>query len=249
SSPNPAVAALDVPKERGRIKTDLQLRVEGCADVWALGDCALIPNSRGGGFCPPTAQYATREGATCAHNILAVIEGRPLRAFDFALLGMMAALGGRTAIVRMFNRINLHGFCAWLFWRAVYWAKLPGLDRKIRVGVSWLLDLLLPPDIVQTRLDVHHGVAEAHYQAGDLVSRAGDSLTRVFLITRGKAQVFRADGTGAEVPVAQLGPGEFFGGLAGDGGVQQVGVRCIEEMIVLVLPRADFEPLLEALPD
>src|SRR5262249_4990325 len=44
SSPNPAVAALDVPKERGRIKTDLQLRVEGCADVWALGDCALIPN-------------------------------------------------------------------------------------------------------------------------------------------------------------------------------------------------------------
>src|SRR5262249_30830719 len=102
SSPNPAVAALDVPKDRGRIKTDVHLRVEGCADLWALGDCALIPNSRGGGFCPPTAQYATREGATCAHNILAVIEGRPLRNFDFAVLGMMAALGGRTAIVRMF---------------------------------------------------------------------------------------------------------------------------------------------------
>jgi NADH dehydrogenase len=56
SSPNPAVVALEVPKDHGRIKTDLHLRVEGCADLWALGDCALIPNSRGGGFCPPTAQ-------------------------------------------------------------------------------------------------------------------------------------------------------------------------------------------------
>jgi NADH dehydrogenase len=250
SSPNPVVVALEVPKDHGRIKTDLQLRVEGCADLWALGDCALIPNSRGGGFCPPTAQYATREGATCAHNILAVIDGKPLKPFDFALLGMMAALGGRTAIVRMFDRINLHGFCAWVFWRAAYWMKLPGLDRKIRVGISWLLDLLLmPPDLVQTKLDVYHGVAEAHYQPGDLICHEGDTLNRVFIISRGKAQVFRSEGTGAEVPLAQLGPGELFGGLASDGGVQQVGVRCIEEMIVLVLPQKELEPLLAALPD
>jgi NADH dehydrogenase len=250
SSPNPAVVALDVPKDHGRIKTDLHLRVEGCADLWALGDCALIPNSRGGGFCPPTAQYATREGATCAHNILAVIDGKPLRPFDFALLGMMAALGGRTAIVRMFDRINLHGFCAWVFWRAVYWSKLPGLDRKIRVGISWLLDLLmLPPDLVQTKLDVYRGLAEAHYEAGDLIHREGDTVNRLFIITRGKAQVFRSDGAGAEVAVAQLGAGEFFGELAIEGGVQEVGVRCIEEMIVLVLPETEFKPLLMALPD
>jgi NADH dehydrogenase len=250
SSPNPAVVALDVPKDHGRIKTDLHLRVEGCADLWALGDCALIPDSRGGGFCPPTAQYATREGATCAHNILAVIDGKPLRPFEFALLGMMAALGGRTAIVRMFNRINLHGFCAWVFWRAVYWTKLPGLDRKIRVGISWLLDLLLmPPDLVQTKLDVHKGLTEAHYQPGDLIYREGDTLNRVFVVTRGKAQVFRSGGAGAEVPVTHVGPGEFFGGLAGGGGVQQVGVRCVEETIVLVLPQTEFEPLLTALPE
>jgi NADH dehydrogenase len=250
SSPNPAVVALDVPKDHGRIKTDLHLRVEGCADLWALGDCALIPNSRGGGFCPPTAQYATREGATCAHNILAVIDGKPLRPFDFALLGMMAALGGRTAIVRMFDRINLHGFCAWVFWRAIYWSKLPGLDRKIRVGISWLLDLLmLPPDLVQTKLDVYRGLAEAHYETGDLIHREGDTVNRLFIITRGKAQVFRSDDTGAEVAVAQLGPGEFFGELAIEGGVQKVGVRCIEEMIVLVLPETEFKPLLMALPD
>src|SRR5262249_3307044 len=104
-------------------------------------------------------------------------------------------------------------------------------------------------DIVQTKLDVHHGLAEAHYQAGDLIYRAGDRLNRMFFITRGKAEVFRSDVTGAEVSVAQLGPGEFFGGSAADGGVQQVVVRCIEDLLVLVVPRADFEPLLQALPD
>jgi NADH dehydrogenase len=249
SSPNPAVVALDVPKEHGRIKTDVHLRVEGCTDLWALGDCALIPNTRGGGFCPPTAQYATREGATCAHNILAVIDGKPLRPFDFALLGMMAALGGRTAIVRMFDRFNLHGFCAWVFWRAVYWTKLPGLDRKIRVGISWLLDLLLmPPDLVQTKLDVRQSLAEAHYQPGDLIHRQGDPFNRLFIITRGKAQVFRCESTGAEVAVAELGPGEIFGGPASEAGAAEIGVRCIEETIVLVLPQTEFEPLLAALP-
>jgi CRP-like cAMP-binding protein len=109
--------------------------------------------------------------------------------------------------------------------------------------------LLLPPDLVQTKLDVHHGLAEAHYEPGDLIHRQGDPLNRLFIITRGKAQVFRSDGTGAEVAVAQLGPGEVFGGLASDAGVQQLGVRCLEETIVLVLPQTEFEPLLMALPN
>src|SRR5262249_45101912 len=122
-------------------------------------------------------------------------------------------------------------------------------DRKIRVGISWLLDLLLlPPDLVQTRLDVFKGLAEAHYQPGDLIHRQGDTFNRLFIINRGKAQVFRSDTTGAEVPVAELGPGEFFGGSASEEGAGQVGVRCTEEMIVLVLPQTEYEPLLQALP-
>ena len=34
---------LDLPNERGRVRTDRTLRVEGRADIWALGDAALIP--------------------------------------------------------------------------------------------------------------------------------------------------------------------------------------------------------------
>jgi hypothetical protein len=42
------------------------------------------------------------------------------------------------------------GLSAWLLWRGVYLAKLPGLERKLRVLFDWSLDLALPRDIVAT---------------------------------------------------------------------------------------------------
>jgi len=71
SSPNPLIDALELPKERGRLQADSSLLVEGTNNVWALGDCALI-RTTDGGFCPPTAQFATRQGRTAAHR-----QGRP----------------------------------------------------------------------------------------------------------------------------------------------------------------------------
>jgi NADH dehydrogenase FAD-containing subunit len=44
--------------------------VEGYPGIWALGDCAMIPDEHGG-YQPPTAQHASREGKVLAHNIVA----------------------------------------------------------------------------------------------------------------------------------------------------------------------------------
>jgi NADH dehydrogenase len=35
-------------------------------------------------------------------------------------------------------------------WRGIYLVKLPTLDRQMRVGLDWLLDIFFPPDMVQT---------------------------------------------------------------------------------------------------
>jgi len=37
--------------------------------------------------------------------------------------------------------IKFSGFIAWWFWRSVYLMKLPRLAKKLRVMVSWTLDL------------------------------------------------------------------------------------------------------------
>ena len=45
-SPNPLVREWGLPvDEQGRVRVDQYLRVEGRDDVWALGDCARVPNS------------------------------------------------------------------------------------------------------------------------------------------------------------------------------------------------------------
>ena len=43
TAPNPVLNAIDLPKEKGRLKVGPTLQVEGRPGIWALGDCALIP--------------------------------------------------------------------------------------------------------------------------------------------------------------------------------------------------------------
>jgi len=46
--------------------------------------------------------------------------------------------------------VYFSGLLAWLMWRAIYLAKLPGLERKVRVFIDWTIELFFPRDIVQT---------------------------------------------------------------------------------------------------
>jgi NADH dehydrogenase len=145
TAPNPLLAALAVPTERGRVRTDEYLRVGGHPDVWAVGDCALVPNRATGGFHPPTAQHAIREARTLARNLVATIDGTPPRPFRFATLGQLAAIGRRTGVAHVLG-VNFSGFVAWWLWRTIYLSKLPRLEKKVRVALDWTLDLAFTKD-------------------------------------------------------------------------------------------------------
>src|SRR5205823_4099924 len=118
TAPNPLIAGLPLPKRGGRVLVDEYLALTGCLGVWALGDCALVPDSRGG-FQPPTAQHALREGRTAARNVAAAILGRPKKPFRFRTLGQLAAIGRRTGVANVFG-IRFSGFVAWWLWRTIY---------------------------------------------------------------------------------------------------------------------------------
>lgn len=152
TAPNPILAELPCMGEHGRILADECLRVPGWPGVWALGDCALVPDRRSGGFHPPTAQHALRQGRVLGRNLAAAILGREPRPFVFSTLGQLAAIGRRSGVAKIFG-VQFSGFLAWWLWRTIYLGKLPGLDRKIRVALDWTLDLLLQKDIVQLRAE------------------------------------------------------------------------------------------------
>lgn len=150
--PHPLVADIDCEHDdAGAVVADATLAVAGADRIWALGDCARVPDpdSDDGGNCPPTAQHATRQGRTVADSILAVEQGRDPEPFAFSSLGTLVALGHRTAVAEIRGR-RFAGIVAWFMWRTIYLFKLPSPEKKARVVVDWTVDLVFPRDIVLT---------------------------------------------------------------------------------------------------
>jgi NADH dehydrogenase len=157
TAPNPLIKSLPIEKDRrGAAVVDYTLAVPGQAGLWGLGDCAAVNDSKTGKPCPPTAQFALREAAVLARNIRADLMGQPRQAFHFDSLGALCVVGHQTACAELTvpfarNRtMQFSGLLAWLMWRGIYLAKLPGLERKIRVLMDWTIELFFPRDIVQT---------------------------------------------------------------------------------------------------
>ena len=151
-SPNPLLATLPCARnKRGQIVVNKYLEVPDYPGVWALGDCAEVPEPRTGKPYAPTAQLAVRQGKIVAENIFASLCGGRKREFVYQPLGVLASLGWRSAVAEICG-FKFSGFFAWWLWRTVYLLKLPGLERKVRVALDWTLDLFFPRDVVLLRL-------------------------------------------------------------------------------------------------
>ncbi len=158
--------------KKGALRTGRDLSVSGFPGVWAIGDCAAIPDGADG-FYPQTAQHAIREGPVLAENIAATLRGRQTQPFTYASLGMMASLGARKAVAQLPGDRVLTGFLAWFLWRSYYLSRLPGLERKLRVAFDWTLELLFPRDISELRVYSSRAQSSAAGDAG-IVSRPGN---------------------------------------------------------------------------
>jgi NADH dehydrogenase len=164
----PSLLLSDLPcaKERNRVVVNQFLQIPDWPSVWAVGDCAHVPDLGNPGKTHPlTAQHAIREGMLVADNIAAALSGRPSKPFSFRTIGLLASIGRRTGVARIFG-FNLSGFFAWWLWRTIYLSKLPGLDKKVRVAFEWTLDLVFHKDVCavndQQRRDLeNHGLSEA----------------------------------------------------------------------------------------
>jgi len=147
TSASPVLETLPCKKERGRVVVNEYMEVPGWPGVWAIGDCAVIPDHRTGKPYPPTAQHAMRQGKTLARNIEAALHGGTKKAFDFSTIGLLAAIGRRAGVANILG-VNFSGFVAWFLWRAIYLSKLPRLEKKVRVALDWTLDLVFAKDLV-----------------------------------------------------------------------------------------------------
>jgi NADH dehydrogenase len=147
---NPLVGALGLPlDERGRVRVDETLLVEGRTDVWALGDCAHVPNLASDRPDPPTCQHALRQARRLAKNLAG--EPRPYR---YRMLGQVATLGRYKGIADVLG-IRLRGFVGWFVTRTYHLYQLPLLTRKLRVVIDWTTALFFRRDIAELHMVGH----------------------------------------------------------------------------------------------
>jgi len=146
TAPNQLIADLPLPKVRGRLEVAPDMSVPGAPGVWALGDCAAVPNAHGGTISPPTAQFAERQARQLATNIVRKLCGRPTKPFSYRPLGQLSAIGHNKAVAEILG-VKLAGFVAWLLWRGFYLLKIPTFGRKARLFLEWNWAMFFPPDI------------------------------------------------------------------------------------------------------
>lgn len=142
---NPLLPELGLPvDERGRVRVDETLRVESTSGIWALGDCAAVPNlATPGAFDPPTSQHALRQARRLAKNI----KGEP-QPYRYRMLGEVATLGRYKGIANVLG-IRFRGFLGWWITRTYHLYQLPLISRKLRVVSDWTVALFFRRDIAQ----------------------------------------------------------------------------------------------------
>jgi NADH dehydrogenase len=145
--------------DQGRVVVDESMRAAGrsapsgteapplgSGEVWAIGDCAAVPDaSRPGQACPPTAQHAIRQGRLVARNIAASLQGGRVRPFRYRTKGVVAELGHNQAVAITLG-IRWRGLPAWFIARTYHLLLMPGLGRRLRLLADWNVALLFGRD-------------------------------------------------------------------------------------------------------
>ena len=66
---------------------------------------------------------------------------------------MLAAIGRRTGVAQILG-FRFSGFIAWFLWRTICRAKLPRMEKKVRVALDWTLDLFFSKDLCNFKHNV-----------------------------------------------------------------------------------------------
>src|SRR6516225_7537107 len=248
TAPVALIKKIGLPLERGRLKTEPDMRVTGTANVWAFGDCAAVPNAWNAQISPPTAQFALRQAKQLAANLVRVQRGEATRPFRFRPQGLLATIGHHNGVAEIYN-FKFSGLLAWFLWRSVYLLKIPTFSRKLNVVIEWTWDIFFKPNVVQVRQPVPQRFKQAHYGAGDFVFHKDELANAFFVVKAGTAGLYLDETAGK--PIVTFNKGDHFGEgafLEMEGSpMYPASAKAETPLDLVVLDREDFTVLAESL--
>jgi len=248
TAPVALIKKIALPVERGRLKTEPDMRVTDSTNVWAFGDCAAVPNAWNAQISPPTAQFALRQAKQLAANLVRAQRGEATRPFHFRPQGLLATIGHQNGVAEIY-RLKFSGLVAWFLWRTVYLMKIPTIRRKLNVVVDWTWDIFFKPNVVQVRVPQQQRFKQAHYAAGDFVYHQGEPAVGFFVVKGGSAGLYLDEAAGT--PLVTWTKGDHFGEVAflesAEHSTYPASVKAETPLDLIVIDRSDFNGLAESL--
>ncbi|TCP95963.1 NADH dehydrogenase [Cricetibacter osteomyelitidis] len=123
------------------IKPTLQTTVDD--SIFAIGDCAFLMQANGKPV-PPRGQAANQMAVTCAKNITALLDNKPLKDFVFNDKGSLVSLSQFTAFGSLLEKrkkgaIKIEGRLARLAYLSLYRAHQTALHGCFKTGLMLLV--------------------------------------------------------------------------------------------------------------
>jgi len=123
--------------QRGRILVNTFSQVNGFADIFAIGDIALMRSKKYPDGHPAIAQPAIQQGNHLAFNLLKLIRNKPLKPFKYFDKGTLAIVGRGRAVADFPGKLHLNGFFVWIIWLIIHICYSVGFRNKLVVISNW----------------------------------------------------------------------------------------------------------------
>ena len=137
---SPIGAKMGAPLDRGgRVIVNADMSVPNHPNAFVIGDLASFHH--GDKELPGVAPVAIQMGVAVANNIVADVEGKPMKAFEYFDKGQIATIGRNSAVGLLFG-VHAKGFIAWLMWLLIHIYFLVGFENRAFVMFNWIYSYL-----------------------------------------------------------------------------------------------------------
>jgi len=124
-----------------RIAVNEFSQVKGFENIFAVGDVACMESDDYPRGYPMMAQPAIQQGKQLGINLANLIEGEPMKPFEYKDKGSMATIGRNKAVVDL-KKFRFQGVFAWFVWMFVHLFFLIGFRNRVVVFVNWVYNYI-----------------------------------------------------------------------------------------------------------
>jgi NADH dehydrogenase FAD-containing subunit len=135
---SPVARWLGVPADKsGRIRVAADLSVPGHAEIFVIGDAALVTGPTGEPL-PGLAPIAKQQGQYVGEVVARLVRRKPeVPPFRYRDKGALATIGRHSAIADL-GWVKLTGPVAWVLWGIVHIFFLIGFRSRMAVFLNWI---------------------------------------------------------------------------------------------------------------